>query len=308
MKKLIYISVITTIVLVSSVLTLYLATRQTDINIEQFLNNSRKIIKGYGTTRSNITSGIKIFIMLGQSQMMGFGNPSKFPPSYSRPNKNILRLEDEGWVIQELDPVFNGPEVSFSNYLHKTIDKVGIIKVAIGGTGIRAFIPNWTWKQAQITGDGPKGPLFDLIEKKIKLAENTGTFEGVFWKQGETDMTLPTAAHNYFFHLNNIIDGIRGLTRADLPFFVANYCNLSMLETPGYTNRQIIQERYGYSVLNSLSISEYLIKNTYVVPHGNLPLGNDGLHFNTEGVVKLGEMLAKSYLKTILSRDGSIMV
>ncbi|MHA1110063.1 MAG: sialate O-acetylesterase [Promethearchaeota archaeon] len=271
-------------------------------DIAEFLHNSREILRGAGDQYVN-TSGknVKIFFMLGQSQMVGFGRYDEYPEEMRLERENVLRLEDEGWVMQKPREMYSGPEISFANEMiqHDNDTIIGIIKVAIGGIGIRTFIPDWTWNGAQLTGDGKIGPLYRIIEEKIEQVKTICNVEfvGIMWKQGESDMLARKAAEGYVNQLTAITEEIRKDTGvADLPLFVATYANNSMLAELGYTNRQIEERKYGRVVIEALADSENVISNTTVVAHGNLPLVSDNLHFSTAGLVTLGKMFANTYI------------
>lgn len=270
--------------------------------ITEFLENSRVYLRGAGDQYVN-TSGkvVKIFIMLGQSQMVGFGRYDEYPEEMRIERENILRLEDEGWVMQKPREMYSGPEISFAHKIiqHDNDTIIGIIKVAIGGIGIRTFIPDWTWDCAQLTGDGKIGPLYRIIKEKIEWAEQicNAEFAGIMWKQGESDMLVRKASEGYLDQLEAITDEIRKDTNSsELPLFVATYANNSMLAEPGYTNRQIEERRFGGVVIQALADSEDIIPDTYVVAHRNLPLVSDNLHFSTQGLITMGGMFAEAYL------------
>ncbi len=274
-------------------------------DIAGFLQNSRALLRGAGDQYVNTTGKtVKIFIMLGQSQMVGFGQYNEYPEEMRMERENVLRLEDEGWVMQKPREMFSGPEISFAYEMiqHDNDTIIGIIKVAIGGIGIRTFVPNWTWDGAQLTGDGKIGPLYQIIKEKIEQAKSICNveFAGIMWKQGESDMLVKKAAEGYLTHLEAITEEIRNDTNiTDLPLFVATYANNSMLAEPEYTNRQIEERKYGRIVIEALADSENMISNTSVVAHGNLPLVSDNLHFSTTGLITLGELLAYAYLNML---------
>ena len=145
--------------------------------------------------------------------MVGLGNYSEYPPDMVAERDNVLRMEDEGWVRQKAGAFWNGPEISFCYSLieDNPNQTIGIIKVAIGGIGIRSLSPNWTYQQAEMMSQGEWGPLYRIVRERITQAKAlcNAEFAGVLWKQGESEMIVEDTAYGYLGHLQLIIETIR---------------------------------------------------------------------------------------------------
>ncbi len=302
-------------------------------DIDAWLDEMREENRGAGTTSVNVSSKtVKIFIMFGQSNMVGQGNYTGYPSEMRQESEYRLRLEEEGWMMQVpfnefLRPNWprgghNGPEISFLYNLSQAFpgERFGVIKVAKGGTGIRAFSPDWTFDEANITGDGTKGPLYQLIREKIVLAQQTcdAEFVGVIMKQGGKDTVLAESSEGYIEEVKKVINEIRADTGVpDLPFFVGTYLSkedirkweiaLERLEVDDsdvnarkWINRNInvkIQARpYAFEVYEQLAYADVEIENTYVIVHGWLPTSHDGVHFNTRSQIDYGNMNAQLFI------------
>ncbi|MBU0496542.1 MAG: sialate O-acetylesterase, partial [Candidatus Thermoplasmatota archaeon] len=246
-----------------------------------------------------------IFFFLGQSNMVGQGLSEEFPSDMLLLSNSLVRLTDDGWILQKTHPYLNGPEISFLYEMKKNWpnETIGVIKVALSGTGIRVFQPNWSFIRAEVEkGDGWKGPMYLLIKERIEKANRwcIPEYMGVFWKQGLTDMKYMRSARDYGNILKEIITNIRKDTGiVDLPFFVGTYFTQDELNQ-SETQELISQYRPlepSMKVLNDQIAAEILIPYTKTVYHGWLPVKEDGsIHFNTTGQIELGKYFAVAYL------------
>lgn len=188
--------------------------------------------------QSNGNKKIKVFILSGQSNMVGWGEDSKLPDNLSNGDEHKLMFENGKW--QKLKPFKPantgqtryglsgntfGPEISFANAISKAYpnETIGIIKSSTGGTGILAWSPNWTKEQADRTNDGGKGDLYKILIEKIKAAQKEADIEivGFLWQQGGKDMKKVLLGKEYFDNLNSMIEGIR--RDLNLPQFTSVY-------------------------------------------------------------------------------------
>ena len=128
---------------------------------------------------------IKVFILSGQSNMVGLGNSQELPDAFRNGNNRVLMFEDGRW--QPLRPFKKtdyaasnfgiteatfGPEIAFAHAIAEAWpnETIGIVKQASGGTGVLAWHPNWTKEQADRTKDGRRGNLFKKLTDKVKAA------------------------------------------------------------------------------------------------------------------------------------------
>ena len=100
---------------------------------------------------------LKVFILAGQSNMVGWGDSKKLPDDLRRGNERVLMFENGKW--QPLKPIKKamknqqkfgmtefsfGPEIAFAHQVAKAWpdETIGIVKVAIGGTSILTWKPD----------------------------------------------------------------------------------------------------------------------------------------------------------------------
>lgn len=297
----------------------------TEDEVEGFLCTMRNWMRGAGDQPVDVRGEtVKVFILFGQSNMVGQGNYSDYPEEMREESPYRLILEEEGWMMYrphnrtrgQLPPGGeNGMEVSFMYNLSQAFpdERIGIIKIAKGGTGIRSMSPDWTYCEANMTGDGWKGPLYRLIEERINLTKRTCVpeFAGVIMKQGGKDMELPEAAQGWTEEVRLIIEAIREDAGVpNLPFFVGTYFNATEMirweQAIESGNEAWIRRRIpgpirgrtaSFDILEQLAHIEQEIEDTYLVVHGWLPTSHDGLHFSTESQMEYGTMNYEKYME-----------
>ena len=246
---------------------------------------------------SSSSETIKVLILLGQSNMVGFAHADEFPAEMAAPSENRLLLTDDGWV--PLEPgARNGPEISLAYELSDVWpdETIGIIKVAVGGTGIRAFIPDWSEDLADLTGDGHKGSLYAQAKARIDqaMAISDVEFIGVVWKQGGSDSWSAETAEGYLDYLTSIIEELRQDTNSPaLPLFISTYFDAEdlLLEFDIFPGVLLDREAL-FDVLMAHNLAQDEIPYTLTVATGMLPLTADGIHFNTEGQILQGQIIA----------------
>jgi hypothetical protein len=240
---------------------------------------------------------IKVLILLGQSNMVGCARADEFPPEMAAPSDRKLILTDEGWIPLVPGPQ-NGPEISLAHELAQAWpeETIGIIKVAMGGTGIRAFVPDWSQELADVTGDGHKGSLYARVKSRIDQARASGEVEfiGVVWKQGGKDSWSAETAEGYLEYLRSIIEALRqDANTPALPLFISTYFDAQDLLLEFDTFAYAAQGQAAlFDVLMDHNLAQDEIPYTQTVITGWLPVTADGIHFNTEGQILQGQMLA----------------
>ncbi|MDF1816900.1 MAG: sialate O-acetylesterase, partial [Verrucomicrobiales bacterium] len=142
----------------------------------------------------------RVFLLMGQSNMVGHGKAGKLPPPYSGPHPRIRIWARGKWQYMVPKKQF-GPEVAFAHEMVNIFpeDTIGIIKVAVGGTGMNAWKPDWEWSEASKTGDALKGSLYRDMINAVAAAHRVSRFEvgGFIWKQGGRDAKKSELAESY---------------------------------------------------------------------------------------------------------------
>jgi hypothetical protein len=241
----------------------------------------------------------RVFILAGQSNMTGHGQARELEPPYNQPHERIRLWANGRWEYFVPQKNF-GPGVAMAHQLaeHWPEDTIGIIKVAIGGTGILAFQPDWTRKSADRTGDGRKGKLYQDITDAVKAAREVSDFEltGFAWKQGGNDMRSADLGNEYLANFEKMITSLRrDLEAPQLPAFIATQLTREQLEAyEGPVNK-----RYPafLSVVTAQHDAADKIPHVVTFAHGKLACRADGIHFDNEGQFTLGRMYADAVEK-----------
>jgi len=264
---------------------------------------------------------IKVFIMSGQSNMAGYGDSTKLSDELRNGNERVLMFEGGKW--QPLRPFKEtnermkerqgmmefsfGPEIGFGQEMAKAWpdETIGIVKQAIGGTGILAWHPNWSKEEADRTNDGEKGPLFKVLVGKVREACESAECElmGFVWMQGGADMKDESLAKEYLSNLKALVEGIREETGvADLPLILGSY-------RPGGTPDDLtgldpsklseLKRPAALYVLQAQYEAQKELAPAKMVALRNLETHPRNVHFNTAGQLELGKLFAKAYLELV---------
>ena len=281
---------------------------------------------------------LRVFVLMGQSNMHGVARAAELEAPYNEKHDRIRIWANGRWEYFVARNRF-GPGVSMAHQLAEfwPDDTIGIIKVASGGTGIRAFEKKWSFERANRTFDGKKGSLYQDLMNAVAEAKRISEpeFSGFVWKQGGADATRKDLAHEYFDTFKQLVSDLRAdLGAPDLPVIVASRMNekellevvlsnmndeevveakksankppendnellrvlVSHLEnnpSPEVRKRLTRRPHYLTVVLAQIRAGGE-IPNATTINHGRLPVLDDGIHFNAEGQIKLGKMIASA--------------
>jgi len=266
-------------------------------------------VQGQGYRQTNTMGGgpaaipdsgkFRVFILAGQSNMTGQGRVRELTEPHNKPHDRIRIWANGRWEYFVPSKNF-GPGVAMAHQLAEfwPEDTIGVIKVAIGGTGILAFAPDWTKEQADRTGDGRKGNLYKDIVDAVTAARKASQFEiaGFVWKQGGKDSRSAELAKEYSDNFKKMVTAIReDVDTPKMPAFIATYMSDDDI---GKVSEDIRTRRPGLEmVLRAQNRAARDIPGVVTVHHGRLPTHADGIHFNTKGQLKLGEMVAGAVKK-----------
>ena len=191
---------------------------------------------GDGQAAISKSGKFRVFVLMGQSNMQGTGRAKELKSPYNEKHDRIRIWANGRWEYFVPSQRF-GPGVSFAHQLADfwPDDTIGIIKVAVGGTGISGFEKDWSFERAELTFDGKKGPLYKDLMNAVAEAQRISTpeFSGFFWKQGAADGTRKELATEYYDRFKQLISDLRtDLGAPDLPVFVPVYMsNKELLKT-----------------------------------------------------------------------------
>jgi hypothetical protein len=169
----------------------------------------------------------RVFVLMGQSNMTGAARASKLESPYNEKHDRIRIWANGRWEYFVPSNRF-GPGVSFAHQLADfwPNDTIGIIKVAVGGTGLSGFEKKWSFERAELTWDGKKGPLYKDLMNAVAEARTIShpEFCDFVWQQGAADGTRKVLANEYYDRFKQLISDLRAdLGAPDLPAFVPVY-------------------------------------------------------------------------------------
>ncbi len=250
---------------------------------------------------------IKVFILSGQSNMVGQGASYQLDDDAKTGNGRVLMFEQGRW--QPLRPLRKnfGPEIAFGRRMSQAWpdETIGIVKQSVGGTGVLAWNPNWTKEQANRTGDARKGNLWKALTGKVHDACAAADCEivGFVWLQGGKDMSKVDTGKEYGKNLGALVQGIRKkFGVAELPFVLGSYRAKDMPDdlSPMAEKVKALTPRKGaYYVLQAQYEAEKKLAPANMVPLVDIEKHPNDVHFNTVGQLKTGKLFAEGYLELV---------
>jgi hypothetical protein len=225
-----------------------------------------------------------VFLMAGQSNMAGRGFVE---PQDTVPDPRILSINAQGDIILAKEPLhFYEPTMtgldcglSFARTLLKEIpDSVSIliIPAAIGGSSVDQWLGDSLFRQVK---------LLTNFREKMNLALKYGEPMGILWHQGESD-SKPALIKTYEEKLSRLFEQFRVYAqKPDLPIFLGEVG----LFADDSTNKKLMNETIRHFAASNSHV--FLVSTTDFVHKG------DKLHFDSESQRKMGERMAKEFLK-----------
>ena len=255
---------------------------------------------GGGKAEISKSGELRVFLLMGQSNMTGSGKARELKSPYNEKHDRIRIWANGRWEYF-VPRVKFGPGVAMAHELADLWpdDTIGIIKVAVGGTGIHGFVKDWSKAKADRTNDGKKGPLYQDLMNAVAEAKKISepVFSGFVWKQGGGDKGKKDIANNYYDTFAQLVSDLRkDLNTPEMPVFVFNALGdeeLDKRDTEAFSSKW----KYLMPILKAKNRAGRDIPNAVTVIHGTDLPKVDALHYNTEGQLTLGKM-ASSAVKT----------
>ena len=226
---------------------------------------------------------IHSFLMIGQSNMAGRGNPAEVPPIDGR---NIVVFRKALWEPYfspvNADDSFSGVSLAESFAVeyrerHKNIN-IGLIPCAHGGTTIEM------WKKGE--------PLYENAVFAAKLAMKSSELKGILWHQGESDCANDRYVH-YKERLRALVHNLRDdLGLRDLPFIAGGLGDY-------LPNCKIIKDDFeNYKEINRMIKElEHECAQFSFADASGLEANEDMLHFSAAALRTFGERYYECYEK-----------
>lgn len=267
---------------------------------------------------------MKVFILAGQSNMVGWGDSQKLPDELRNGNDRVLMFEDGQW--QPLKPFKKaqknqekfgmtefsfGPEIAFGHAMAQAWpnETIGIVKFAIGGTSILTWKPEWSKPDADRVGQGRLGSLYKKLMAKVDQASRTREIEvvGFLWLQGGRDMKHVGVAKEYLEHLKSLVLAVRKDTGvSNLPFL---YGSPRRSQDPDDISDIVPQPVAGpypavEFVLKAQWDAQDQIPQARIVILRDIAVHPKNVHYNTEGQLRVGKLFAQAFLDSASQIGG----
>ncbi len=262
---------------------------------------------------------IKAFILAGQSNMVGWGDSTKLPDEFRQRNDRVLMFENGKW--QPLRPHARankgqrrvglkefhfGPEIAFGHEVAKAWpdETIGIIKLAIGGTSVLAWKPQWSKRDADRVGQGHYGSLYKSLMEKVEAAKKSRDIEivGFLWLQGGGDTKNADVAREYLDNLKSLVVAVRKDTGiAELPFIYGSGRQRGLPDDlTDFKPPRLPPGRPGaWLVLKAQFDAQREIPNSKMVILRDIEKHPKNVHYNTVGQRKVGKLFAEAFLQKV---------
>lgn len=254
--------------------------------------------RGDGRAAAPVTQPALLFVLTGQSNAGQQGKPAQVPASAVAPVEGAYyrapqHTKVQGVVAMQPWRSSFGAELSFARAVRAACPEreVVVAKVYNGGTSIIGWspdAPNAAWqydlKQVGNTGISPQYPrVLDAAEQAAERFGRPVELAGLLWVQVERDSKYDYGAARYEANLRELIAALRNDWNApSLPFVAID--SHTQLDEGGDVVHQAI-----------VNVAESVPAVGWVETRD---LGtSDGIHFDSTGVLTLGERLAAEWLR-----------
>jgi hypothetical protein len=231
-----------------------------------------------------------VYLLMGQSNMVGRGELTRWPP-----HPRVLSFNKTGKWVPAVDPLHEtssrdrvGPGVSFGRGMLHVVDQevtIGLVPCAVGGS------PLSRWEKG--------GDLYEATVRRAREAtKHGGTLMGILWMQGEKDAKDPGLAKSYAKRLDAmILDFRREFGMPEVPFVAALPC-AELAERDDRPGAELVSE--------SLKGLPRRVQHTATVDSTGLKSMGDQMHFSTPSQRELGRRYAEA-LATLLGHDDVVI-
>ena len=239
---------------------------------------------------------LKVFLLIGNSNMRGLAHSAELPEELRRPQTNVLFNVGGKWTSLEPGGPSFGPEITFGRAMAKALrgERIAVVKFAIGGTSLFAWDRDWTADLARKTGNEKSGPLYEQLTERVAdaLKGRDAEIVGVFWMGCGRDCRYRESAELFERNFSALIRNLRKEWGApDLPFI---YGRDSL--PPGRFKHVDIIRKAEEKIAKT-------VPHTEMVDTDDLTKLKDRVHFAVKATMTLGDRFAEAYLKMRPVRD-----
>lgn len=248
-----------------------------------------------GVKAAGSSQKCKVYIMAGQSNMVGIGMNHELPSEYHGVQERVM-IYAEGTVDTSmkgvwspLKPGFGGASACFGSELTFGRDmaaaypdsQILIIKCGWSATSLQS-----DWRSP--SAGGATGVLYtnlvETVNKSLGALDKNIDYElsGMCWMQGESDACSTYAAEAYEGNLTAFINDVRKEFNApNMPFVIA------MIDDSGtWAENAIVRQ-------GEINVSK---KVPYVGIFDTKDYDTDGAHYRTQGLLDMGSDFAKTMI------------
>lgn len=216
----------------------------------------------------------RIYVMAGQSNMMGLAYTHNLPPAYKTTPYNVTFFyKGSGRPLARGKHI--GPEVSFAHAVARAYpeDRHIIVKFAATGSHIRQWFPKKHFYRGM------------MRQLDLATASENRKIDAIIWMQGEGDAFNKQRASQYAPNLTYFIRHLRhDLGATNAPFIMGEIDPIGR-DFPEVSLVQQHQQRVNRTV-----------SNTHLISAGGVTKIYDKIHFNALGQVEMGKRFARKYI------------
>ena len=240
----------------------------------------------------------KVFLLCGQSNMVGAGVAEELPGAFRVVPDNVRFFEDG--AFRELLWRDNfGPELGFARSVGPALGDEQVVLCKVARSGANLY---YDWNPDGVSSgpeDDYRGPLYpelqtayeELSSKLGDGGEQLGV-AGVLWMQGERDSVFEGMAEAYRANLRAFIASVRrdfGDGR-EIPFLIGE-----IAPRVYDLDKEEFRHPFRHKVQSGQREAARTGPRTAPVETTGLPQ-SDNLHFDTAGQILLGRRFAEAYL------------
>jgi hypothetical protein len=245
---------------------------------------------GLAVCRTDAAAGEMAFVLIGQSNMVGFGQVRDLPANQTEFPANII-FYDQGERKQLGQQRRFGPEVGFARTLAEAFpdDTIVLAKYAVGGTSIAQWMPYDSGQESPVEPGPAKRSLrlYPALMDALKpvMAGNSRVC-AVLLMQGEADAKNDALAKAYGVRLADFIAALR----RDLK-------NAQFLLLYGKVNPPADRFPAVALLRNQQETLKTRVPGVEMISTDDLSKRPDGLHYDSSGQLELGRRFAAAYLR-----------
>ncbi len=243
----------------------------------------RYVVLPKGVKVMSSANELRIFLLIGQSNMAGRGRLGEAPPLH---HPGVWMFRRGEWIMAE-EPLHTdkpalagvGLGMSFAGQLvaRGRLKSIGLVPCAFGGTALSEWMPGTELSENAVAA--------------TRRAMSRGRLSGILWHQGETDSGKTEDAESYGKRFQRMIRRLRrDLDAEDAPV-IAGELGAFLGELPDcalfeVVNRQLRQLAGKLPVFACVSAS-------------GLTDNGDHLHFDAPSLREFGRRYANAYEKLV---------